>query len=155
MRAGDVWTTTRSQVYAAFDAGMISQPNWNQIVDEGTHGLVVETDFEAFRNRITKTLHRRLSSADKRAGAGALTDVSIDRNGLHISRVEGLEAAKEAEPFARRLYDCLPVIRITDLLLEVDRWSSFSKAFTHLRTGQRVTTHLGGFCDIRGHKGNI
>ena len=148
LRAGDVWTTTRSQVYAAFDAGMISQPNWNQIVDEGTHGLVVETDFEAFRNRITKTLHRRLSSADKRAGAGALTDVSIDRNGLHISRVEGLEAAKEAEPFARRLYDCLPVIRITDLLLEVDRWSSFSKAFTHLRTGQEANSMLALFSAI-------
>lgn len=148
LRAGDVWTTVRSQVYAAFDAGMVSKPSWDQLVSDGTHGLVVETDFETFRNRITDTLHRRLSAADKHAAAGTLPNVNIDQNGLHISRLEGLETAKEAEPFARRLYDCLPVIRITDLLVEVDRWSSFSKAFTHLRTGREANSRLALFSAI-------
>ena len=148
LRAGDVWTTARSQVYAAFDSGMISKSNWDQLVSDGTHGLVVETNFETFRNRITDMLHRRLSATDKRAAAGALPDVRIDPGGLHISRVEGLESAKEAEPFARRLYDCLPHIRITDLMVEVDRWSSFSKAFTHLRTGREATSRLALFSGV-------
>ena len=145
LRAGDVWTITRSQVYAAFDAGMISKSNWAQIVSEGTHGLAVESDFETFRACIGETLHRRLFAADKRASAGTLPDVSIDHNGLHVSRVEGLETAKEAKPFARRLYDCLPTIRITDLLLEVDRWSSFSTSFKHLRTGKEANSRLALF----------
>ncbi len=144
LRAGDVWTTTRSQVYAAFDSGMISKSNWDQLVSDGTHGLAVETNFETFRNRITDMLHCRLSATDKRAAAGGLPDVRIDPGGLHISRVEGLESAKEAEPFARRLYDCLPHIRITDLMVEVDRWSSFSKAFTHLRTGREQGKRMNG-----------
>jgi Tn3 transposase DDE domain len=36
----------------------------------------------------------------------------------------------------RRAYALLPHIKITDLLLEVDRWTGFSKHFTHLKTGE-------------------
>jgi TnpA family transposase len=42
---------------------------------------------------------------------------------------------KEAEALAGRLYGVLPGVRITGLLAEVDRWTSFGAAFTHLRTG--------------------
>lgn len=34
------------------------------------------------------------------------------------------------------MYGHLPAIRITDLLAEVDRWTGFSKCFTHLTTGR-------------------
>ncbi len=34
----------------------------------------------------------------------------------------------------RRAYALLPHIKITDLLIEVDRWTGFSKHFTHLKT---------------------
>jgi Tn3 transposase DDE domain len=40
-----------------------------------------------------------------------------------------------AEVFATRLYDMLPLVRITDLLAEVDHWTGLSARFTHLRTG--------------------
>ena len=33
------------------------------------------------------------------------------------------------------LHDVLPRVRITDLLEEVDRWTGFTDAFTHLKTG--------------------
>ena len=36
----------------------------------------------------------------------------------------------------RQAYALLPHIKITDLLLEVDRWTGFSRHFTHLKTGQ-------------------
>jgi hypothetical protein len=36
----------------------------------------------------------------------------------------------------RQAYALLPHIKITDLLLEVDRWTGFSQHFTHLKTGQ-------------------
>jgi TnpA family transposase len=42
----------------------------------------------------------------------------------------------EAELWADRLYDVLPRIHLTDLLMEVDSWTGFSKCFTHLYTQQ-------------------
>jgi hypothetical protein len=36
----------------------------------------------------------------------------------------------------RRAYALLPHIKITDLLLEVDRWTGFSRHFTHIKTGE-------------------
>ena len=35
-----------------------------------------------------------------------------------------------------RLYGMLPHVKITDLLLEVDRWTGFTRRFTHLKTGE-------------------
>jgi Tn3 transposase DDE domain len=42
----------------------------------------------------------------------------------------------EAESLRDAAYDLLPRIKITDLLLEVDRWTGFSECFTHQRNGQ-------------------
>jgi Tn3 transposase DDE domain len=36
----------------------------------------------------------------------------------------------------RQAYALLPHVKITDLLLNVDRWAGFSRHFTHLNTGQ-------------------
>ena len=42
----------------------------------------------------------------------------------------------EAESLRDAAYDLLPRIKITDLLLEVDRWTGFSECFTHQRNGR-------------------
>ncbi len=41
----------------------------------------------------------------------------------------------EAEDLAGRLYGMVPNARITGVLDDVDRWTGFSQAFTHLHTG--------------------
>jgi hypothetical protein len=44
---------------------------------------------------------------------------------------------EEATALMRQAYALLPHIKVTDLLLEVDRWTGFSRHFTHLKTWQR------------------
>jgi len=39
-------------------------------------------------------------------------------------------------------YALLPHIKITDLLLEVDHWTGFSKHFTHLKSGEPAKDHI-------------
>jgi hypothetical protein len=34
------------------------------------------------------------------------------------------------------MYGLLPRVKITDLLLEVDRWTNFTRHFTHLKKGE-------------------
>jgi Tn3 transposase DDE domain len=40
---------------------------------------------------------------------------------------------EEADALIRQAYTLLPHVKITDLLLEVDRWTSFTDDFTHLK----------------------
>lgn len=42
---------------------------------------------------------------------------------------------KEADALMRRAYSLIPHVKITDLLLEVDRWTGFTRHFTHLKSG--------------------
>ena len=42
----------------------------------------------------------------------------------------------------RRAYALLPHIKFIDLLLEVDRWTGFSKHFTHLKTGETAKDQI-------------
>jgi hypothetical protein len=47
-----------------------------------------------------------------------------------------LHVPKEADELRDRLYGMLPHVKITDLLLEVDRWTGLTRCFTHLKTGE-------------------
>ncbi|MEO1381347.1 MAG: Tn3 family transposase, partial [Pseudomonadota bacterium] len=50
---------------------------------------------------------------------------------------------EEADAMVLDLYDRLPVVRITDLLQEVDDDIGFTEAFTHLRTGVPCRDRIG------------
>jgi hypothetical protein len=59
---------------------------------------------------------------------------------------------EEASLLMRRAYALLPHIKITDLLLEVDRWTGLSKHFTHLKTGEPdQSRHLQDGRSLFGH----
>ena len=154
LRAGDIWVAG-SRNYASFEDGLIAPEAWAHLVETGDHGLAVETDFPAFCARITEKLDGRLSEIDRRATDGTLPDAAINETGLRIGRTEGLETAKQAEPVARRLYASLPSIRITDLLIEVDRWTGFASAFTHLRTGREAGSRQALFSALLAEGTNM
>ena len=43
---------------------------------------------------------------------------------------------KEADALREDVYGLLPHVKITDLLLEVNRWTDFRRYFVHLKTGE-------------------
>lgn len=66
---------------------------------------------------------------------GRLTNVRIEDGELKFSRDESA-LPKGMKEFTRKVYDQMPRVRLTDLLVEVDSWSGFSRHFTHLKTGE-------------------
>ncbi len=60
-------------------------------------------------------------------------------------KIERLTAAvpPDANELVLDLYRRLPEVRITDLLLEVERETGFTDAFTHLRTGSPCADRIG------------
>ena len=41
------------------------------------------------------------------------------------------------DTLTRRVYSLLPRVKLTDLLVEVDSWTAFTRQFTHLKSGRR------------------
>ncbi|MBV8617107.1 MAG: Tn3 family transposase, partial [Acetobacteraceae bacterium] len=82
-------------------------------------------------------LERRLAEVSAKAAANQLEDVRITGNELKISPLKAVTPA-EAEALANQLYAMMPNLRITSVLAEVDRWTGFSSAFTHLHSGAPV-----------------
>jgi len=76
------------------------------------------------------------------ARAGAIPGGSIEDGVLKIDRLTAA-VPEEADAMVLDLYNRLPEIRITDLLLEVDDEIGFTEAFTHLRTGVPCKDRVG------------
>jgi TnpA family transposase len=82
---------------------------------------------------------KRLAIAAK---AGAIPGGSIENGILKIDRLTAA-VPSEADELVLDLYRRLPDVRITDMLLDVDKVTGFTDAFTHLRTGAPCKDRVG------------
>ena len=80
-------------------------------------------------------LRSALDQTDALAREDQLPDVELNSAGLKISPLEN-SVPKEAEALRDALSSMLPHVKITDLLMEVDRWTGFTRHFTHLKTNE-------------------
>jgi hypothetical protein len=69
-------------------------------------------------------------------GADELIDARLNDKGLKIAPIED-DTPPEAKRLKAQMYGLLPRVKITDLLLEVDRWTNFTRHFTHLKSRSR------------------
>jgi TnpA family transposase len=63
-----------------------------------------------------------------------LPDAQINEAGLKITPLTNA-VPEAADTLMRQAYALLPHVKITELLLEVDAWTNFTRHFTHLKTG--------------------
>jgi TnpA family transposase len=98
--------------------------------------VAAETDFDTYMAQRTAYLHERLNEMHALLKRERLEDVQIKDGHLSISPHRGAQIPDAAKQFTEQVYVELPRIKITDLLAEVDRWTGFSRQFTHLRTNQ-------------------
>lgn len=66
-----------------------------------------------------------------------LPDASLSGGILRVSPLKKM-VPDGVEELTRRAYDLLPRIKLTDLLVEVDGWTQFSRHFTHLHSNVEV-----------------
>jgi TnpA family transposase len=133
LRGGDIWVEGSRQ-WRAVEDQLISPPLFAAMREAGPLPVAVPETAQEYLAERRAVLQRRLTEVNAKAEADALEDVRIRGDELKISPLKAV-TPEEAEVAAERLYHALPPTRVTELLLEVHRWTGFADCFTHLHTG--------------------
>ena len=133
LRAGDIWVEGSRQ-WRAVEDQLIPPALFAAMREAGPLPVAVPATAEEYLAERRALLERRLAEVNAKAVADELEDVRIKSDELKVSPLKAI-TPEAAEDLAERLYGMLPNARITSVLAEVDRWTGFSRAFTHLHTG--------------------
>src|SRR4051794_15552961 len=133
LRAGDIWVEGSRQ-WRAVEDQLIPPALFAAMREAGPLPVAVPATAEEYLAERRALLERRLAEVNAKAMADELEDVRIKSDELKVSPLKAI-TPEAAEDLAERLYGMLPNARITSVLAEVDRWTGFSGAFTHLHTG--------------------
>jgi TnpA family transposase len=135
LRSGDLWVTGSRQ-FRDFEEYLLPADTFAALRHGGLP-LAVTTDWETYLEQRREPLHTALLTVNRLAERGELPDASITDGVLKITPLTNL-VPPEAETLMQQAYALLPRVKITDLLIEVDAWTDFTRHFTHLRHGSAV-----------------
>ncbi|UBM16761.1 Tn3 family transposase [Bacillus velezensis] len=125
VRAGDV-SIVGSRQYRDFEEYLFSEDTWNQ-TKENTR-LSVSLSFEDYMTERTSSLNKRLKWLA--TNSNKLDGVSLEKGKLSIERLEK-DVPEEAKKFSASLYQMLPRIKLTDLLMDIAYITGFHEQFIH------------------------
>lgn len=133
LRAGDIWVEGSRQ-WRAVEDQLIAPALFAAMREARPLPIAAPATAEGYLAERRALLEQRLSEVAAKAVADKLEDVRIKGDELKITPLKAA-TPEAAEILADRLYAMMPNLRITSLLAEVDRWTGFSGAFTHLHSG--------------------
>ena len=133
LRSGDMWVVGSRQ-FKDFEEYLILAEPFATLLEAGELPLAVEPDGERYLRQRLAHLTQQLETVNCLAAAGELPDASLTAAGLKITPLDAA-VPDAAQALIDQVARLLPHVKITDLLLEVDEWTGFSRHFTHLKTG--------------------
>ena len=116
--------------------------------DAGPLPVAAPATAAEYLDRRRALLNRRLAEVVAKVATDTLEYIQIKEGEMKDTPLKAV-TPEAAETAADRLYGMVPSVRVTDILAEVDGWTGFSRAFTHLHTGlpaadPRACAHRGG-----------
>jgi TnpA family transposase len=133
LRAGDIWVQGSRQ-FKDFEEYLLPTPRFAAQREQQELGLAVDNDCERFLEARLGVLERELATVERLAAQNELPDASITDTGLKITPLANA-VPDAADTLMRQAYALLPHLKITELLLEVESWTGFTRHFTHLKSG--------------------
>ena len=136
LRSGDIWVQGSRQ-FKDFDDYLIPIECFKALQEKAELPLAVQTHYKHFIEKRLELLKEKLTTVNRLALADQLPDAVITNQGLRITPLEKI-VPDEAEILMAQVSSLLPHIKITELLLEVDNWTGFTRHFTHMKTTHEV-----------------
>ena len=132
LRSGDMWVPGSRQ-FKDFEDYLLPQTRFTALFEAGDLSLGIETDGQQYLQGRLTLLKQKLHEVERRAAMGELPDAQIV-NELWKIKPHTKSVPEDAERLEDILFRVIPRTKITELLLEVDQWTDFTRHFTHLRT---------------------
>ena len=121
-------------------AAMSPLPTWSMIPRAGPRsGTLAYTELQLpqapddFVAQLQRDFDEVAQQAERGFSANAFATIRQDR--LHLKRRDALELPPRLKQLRRTIEGALPLVRIEDLLMQVDAWCDFTRAFR--RPGER------------------
>ncbi|MDV7767705.1 Tn3 family transposase, partial [Peribacillus sp. CSMR9] len=80
-----------------------------------------------------ETLNTKLQWISK--NIDKVESINIEKQKIHVERLQA-DTPEEARNFSLSLYNMLPRVKLTDLLMEVAEWTGFEESFVHASSNQ-------------------
>jgi len=126
IRSGDVWVEG-SRLHKDFEEYLAPKSDWELAKVEGTR-LSVNTGFHQYIQERIETVNTKLQWISE--NTDKIEGINIEKQRIHIERLQA-DTPEESRNFSLSLYNRLPRVKLTDLLMEVANWTGFGDAFTH------------------------
>lgn len=131
VRAGDI-SISGSKQYRDFEDYLLPKNEWDEI-KENTR-LSVSLDFEDYIKERVSSLNEKLDWISN--NLKYLDSVSIDNGKISMSKLEK-DTPIEAKQLSASLYQLLPKIKLTDLLMDVAKITGFHEQLTHASNNKK------------------
>ncbi|HDS6532743.1 TPA: Tn3 family transposase [Klebsiella aerogenes] len=129
LRSGDIWVKG-SRRYKNFDDYLIPEKDFDKLTS--ALPLPVSADFHEYITSRMTLLQSRLEEVNAMAAIGELPDVEISDRGVKVSPLDNSVPA-QVSPLAELVYSMLPRPKITEILDEVNSWTTFTRHFSHIK----------------------
>lgn len=136
LRSGDIWVQGSRQ-FKDFEDYLVPHGKFASLKQSNEFPLAVVTDCDQYLHDRLTLLETQLASVNRMAAANDLPDAIITKSGLKITPLDTV-VPNTAQVLINQTATLLPHVKITELLLEVDEWTSFTRHFTHLKSGDLV-----------------
>ena len=136
LRSGDIWVQGSRQ-FKDFDEYLVPAAKFAGLKQAGELALAVNADCEQYLDERLSLLGEQLAVVNRMAAASELPDAIVIESGLKITPLDAA-VPDAAQALIDQTASMLPHVKITELLMEVDDWTGFTRQFTHLKSGDMV-----------------
>ena len=133
LRSGDIWVQGSRQ-FKDFEDYLVPHEKFASLKQGSELPLDVATECDQYLYERLTLLEAQLATVNRMAAANDLPDAIITESGLKITPLDAA-VPDTAQALIDQTAMILPHVKITELLLEVDEWTGFTRYFTHLKSG--------------------
>jgi TnpA family transposase len=140
LRSGDIWVKGSRQ-FRDFDDYLLPKAIFVDLKRANDIPVAVTANCEHYLHARLHELDQQLALVNRLAIANQLPDAILTETGLKITPLDA-QVPDNAQDLIDHTSMMLPRIKITELLMDVDEWTDFTRHFTHLKDDKPAEDRL-------------